>query len=158
MCSMGIFDIIVIAIIVIGLVMGGLFLLNRWVAKKYSTQQNLIDKTKQTVSIYVIDKKKDYAKNINLPKAFFAKMPKIYNYLKLYFVQAKYGPKIVTLMCDKRIYNAIQVKKTVKVDISGLYIVSIKGMKSEYEIKQIQKEKKEKEKQMKIQEKNQKKA
>ena len=81
-----------------------------------------------------------------MPKAVMEQMPKIYKRMKLYFVQAKIGPQIMTLMCDKRVFAAIPIKKNVKVEIAGMYIVSVAGMKSPEEMKALRKEKKLKEK------------
>ena len=42
-------------------------------------------------------------------------------------VKAKVGPQIVNLMCDKSVFEIIPVKKNVKVELAGIYIVSVKG-------------------------------
>ena len=44
-------------------------------------------------------------------------------------VIAKVGSQITTLLCDEQVYNDLPVKKQVKVEIVGLYIVGIKGPK-----------------------------
>ncbi|MCC8097529.1 MAG: hypothetical protein LIO44_03020, partial [Eubacterium sp.] len=80
--------------------------------------------------------------NVNLPKIVKDQMPKLGKHMKMYFVQAKIGPQIVTLITDKNVYNAIPVKKNVKAEIAGLYIVSIAGLKSAQEMKQKKKDKK----------------
>ena len=46
-------------------------------------------------------------------------------------VKAKVGPQITTLMCDKNIYNNLPVKKTVKVELAGVYISNIIGLNLE---------------------------
>ena len=45
--------------------------------------------------------------------------------------KAKVGPQILTLMCDKSIYDVLAVKKTVKVELAGIYISKIVGMNLE---------------------------
>jgi len=60
----------------------------------------------------------------------------------MYFAQVKIGPQIITMICDKNVYNALPLKKTVKIEIAGLYIVSVVGMKSPEQMKAIEKEKK----------------
>lgn len=142
-------DIIILVVGIIAAVFAGLYFLNRWAYKKMDTQQTLIDKSKQTATIFVIDKKKDKITNVNMPKVVIENMPKIYKYMKMRFVQAKIGPQIMTLMCDKRIFEAIPVKKNVKVELAGIYIVNVIGMKSAEELKQMKKEKKLKEKEAK---------
>ena len=135
-------DWLVLAVIVIGLVIFGFYMLNKKLYAKYDEQEQLISKTKQMASIYIIDKKKDRITNINMPKAAMDQVPFIYKYIKMYFVQAKIGPQIMTLMCDKKVYNAIPLKKNIKVELAGIYIVSVAGMKSEEELKTLKKEKK----------------
>jgi len=136
-------DIVVIVIVAVALVAFGLYQLNKWASKKTTEQQKYVDSSKIDATIFVLDKKRDKAANVNLPKAVVAQMPKLTKMMKLYFVQAKVGPQIVTLMCDKRVFNYLPVKKNVKVEIAGIYISNVKGMKSEYELKQIAKQKKE---------------
>lgn len=142
-------DIIILVVGIIAAVFAGLYFLNRWAYKKMDTQQTLIDKSKQTATIFVIDKKKDKITNVNMPKVVIENMPKVYKYMKMRFVQAKIGPQIMTLICDKRIFEAIPVKKNVKVELAGIYIVNVIGMKSAEELKQMKKEKKLKEKEAK---------
>ncbi len=139
-------DIIIVVMLVVGALVAGLYFLNRWAYRKMDDQQAMIEKTKMSTAIYVIDKKKDNIKNVNMPKAVIEQMPKMYRFMKLYFVKAKVGPQIVTLMCDKKVFKVIQLKKSVKVELAGIYIVNIKGMKTEAELKKAEKEKKAKEK------------
>jgi hypothetical protein len=134
-------DILVIVGIAVAAVLAGLYFLNRWAAKKGAEQNEIIEKTKQAADIFVIDKKRDLYTNVNLPKAAAAQMPKLYKRIKMNFIMAKIGPKIVTLICEKRIYNFIQPKKAYKVELAGLYIAGVKGMKTADELKKAAKEK-----------------
>lgn len=142
-------DILIIIFAVIGVIFGLLIWLNRKASKKMDEQQEMINRSKQTTTIFVIDKKRAKITEVNMPKAVMEQMPKAYKFLKLYFVQAKIGPQILTLMCDKRVFNAITIKKNIKVELAGIYIVSVVGMKSERELKEIKKAKKLKEKEEK---------
>lgn len=135
-------DWIIVVVVIIVAVFVGLYFLNKWAYKKMDTQQTMIEKMKNSMSIYVIDKKRDKITNINMPKAVVEQMPKIYKKMKMCFVQAKIGPQIMTLICDKKVFAAIPIKKNVKVEIAGIYIVSVAGMKTPQEMKAIQKEKK----------------
>lgn len=130
-------DIILLVILLLGAAAIGLYFLNRWAASRMNDQQNMIERTKMTVSIYVIDKKKDKPANANLPKAVAEKLPKIYRLMKTPLVKAKVGPQIVTLMCDKQVFDALPIKKNVKVDLAGIYIVGMKGMKTKKEMKAL---------------------
>lgn len=106
-----------------------MFYLNRKASKRLSEQQSIIEKNKILTSIFVIDKKREKAENVNLPKAVMEQMPKIFKVRKAYFVKAKAGPQILTLMCDKKIFNDLPVKKNIKVELVGIYIYSIKSSK-----------------------------
>ena len=112
-------------------------------------QQVMVDKMKMVQPIYVIDKKHDRITNVNMPKMVMDQMPARAKLMKMYFVQAKIGPQIITFITDKLVYDALPLKKQVKVEIAGIYIVKMIGMKSKEELKAEQKAKKEKEKEAK---------
>lgn len=135
-------DIILIVFLVIAAIAAGLYFLNKWAVKRMDQQQSIIEKSRTVVSIFVIDKKKDKVTNVKLPKAAVAQMPKAAKFMKMYFVQAKIGAQIMTLMCDKKVFNVLPVKKNVKVGLAGIYIVDMIGMKTD---KQMKEEKKAKE-------------
>jgi len=134
---MQIIDILIIVGVVVAAVLVGLYFLNKWASKRMVDQQEIIDRTKQTVSIYVIDKKKGKASDVNLPKAVTANMPKFSRFMKMPFVKAKVGAQIVTLMCEKKVYDVLPVKKNVKVELAGMYIVGMKGMKTKREMQEL---------------------
>ena len=142
-------DILLIVVVVLGAIVAGLYFLNRWASNRVAQQQDMVEKTKQSASIYVIDMRRDKAANVNLPKVVMENLPRTAKIMKMYFVKAKIGPQIVTLMCEKTVYNALDVKKTFQVELAGIYIASVKGMKTKYELKQAQKAKKAKAKEAK---------
>ncbi len=143
---MTVLDYLLIITITIGVIGGILYYLNRWASKRMSDQQSLIEMSKQSATIYVIDKKRDKIDNVNLPKIVSEQTPKYSKLMKMHFVKAKVGPQIMTLMCDKNVYNAIPVKKSLKVELAGIYIIGFAGMKTKEEMKQIKKDKKNKSK------------
>ncbi len=136
-------DFTFIVIIILAILAVGLYFLNKKLGKRMTDAQGMIEQTKQQTNIYVIDKKKDKITNVNMPKMVVDQVPSYQKILKNYFVKAKIGPQIVTLMCDKNTFNAIPVKKNVKVELAGIYIVSVVGMKSKAEMKEVKKQKKE---------------
>lgn len=121
-------DYFIITAIIIALVMSGLVYFSRKNYKKVIESQDFIEANKMTVQIFVIDKKFERPTENNLPKNIFEKLPKSAKLKKMAIVKAKVGPQIVTLMCDKPVYEVLPTKKNVKVEIAGVYIVSIKGM------------------------------
>ena len=139
-------NILMVLMIVLGVAAAGLYFLNSWSSKRMSEQQSLLERNKQSATIFVIDKSKSRVTESSLPKAVIEQMPRYSKIMKMHFVKAKVGPQIVTLMCDKDVYNALPMKKNVKVELAGIYISTMKGMKSKEEMKAIAKAKKEKEK------------
>ena len=108
-------------------VLGVLYFVGRHLQKKVDSQQGLIESSKQTVSILVIDKKKLRLKESNLPKMVQDQVPMYLRWRKMPLVKAKIGPKITTLMCDDRIFKTLPVKKLIKVELAGMYIVGVKS-------------------------------
>ena len=138
---MSLWDILIIIGVVVAVVFVALYFLYRWSSKKMGEQQNMIEKNRQETQIFVIDKRRDHLKNVNLPKAVLEAAPRLSRFARMYFVQAKVGPRVVTLTCDKKVFNLLPVKKSVKVDLAGIYISGIKGMKTDYEMKEARKAK-----------------
>jgi len=128
----------IVAIVAILLVIAFYFL-QKWSGKKAEEQQEMIKQHKQTVSIYVIDKKKDKITNANFPKAVADQIPRRAKILKTPLVKAKIGAQIMTLVCDQAVFDALPLKKMVSVEVAGAYIVGMKGMKTKREMQEIRK-------------------
>lgn len=124
-------DIIIILIVVLAIAIFFMYRMNRKAMGQMIQAQDFIDQNRTTVQIFVIDKKQEKPSPTNMPKAVYDQMPKRAKARKAHLVRAKVGPQIVTLMCDKPVYNVMPVKKTVKVDLAGMYIVGITGMNLE---------------------------
>lgn len=139
-----IFDVILIVMAVVGIGILVFYFLSKWSYKKMGEHQEIIERTRQSTTIFVIDKSRGRLKPGILPKAVMDQMPRSAKLLKMNFVKAKVGPQIVTLVCDKDIYNALPLKKNAKVELSGMYISSMQGLKTKEELKAMKKEKKEK--------------
>lgn len=105
-----------------------LFILGKRMQKKQNEQQAMMDANKQTVSMLIIDKKKMKIKDANLPAAVLEQVPKISRGVKMPMAKVKVGPQITTLFCDPQVFEVLPVKKEVKAEVSGLYIVGVKGV------------------------------
>lgn len=121
-------DIIIIVAIVIVAILGGLYYLNKKSMRRMIQAQDFIDQNRMTVQIFVIDKKQEKPSPTNLPKSVYEQMPKTTRMRKANLVKAKVGPQIVTLMCDKPVFEVLPVKKSIKVDLAGMYIITVTGM------------------------------
>lgn len=139
-------DILLIIVLVICAIAAGIYFLNKWAYKKMDEQNQAIKQHKMPATIYVISKKHDKITNVKMPKMIMEQLPKRAKLVKMYFVQAKVGPQIMTLIAEKNIYEALPLKKNVKVELAGMYIVGMQGLRSAEEEKAKKKEKKEKEK------------
>ena len=142
MFGLGVWDIIIIIGIILVIIFIALYFLNRWAGKRMADQQEAVERNKQTVTIYVIDKKKDKITNANFPKMVYEQIPKVTKLMKMPLVKAKIGPQIMTLMCESKVYNALPVKKSVKVELAGMYIVGMKGLKTKKEMADMKKARK----------------
>ena len=117
--------ILVIAVIALAV----LYFLGRRLEKRQVEQQQLLEMSKQTVSMLVIDKKKMKIKDSGLPKIVYEQTPKYMRRMKMPFVKAKVGPRIMTLIADPKVYEILPVKKEVKAVVSGIYITEIKSVR-----------------------------
>lgn len=52
--------------------------------------------------------------------------PKLMRRSKLPIVKAKIGPKIAIMIADEKVFDLIPLKKEIKAEVSGLYIVGVK--------------------------------
>ena len=116
-----------------------LYFLNKWAGKKAAVQQDMVQQHKQTVSMYIIDKKKDKITNAGFPKSVQDSIPRMAKIMKTPLVKAKIGPQIMTFVCEAAVFDALPLKKTVTVEIAGAYIVGMKGLKTKREMAEIRK-------------------
>lgn len=122
---------IILIILIIALVV--LYILGRRMQKKQEAQQAQIEAAKQTISMLVIDKKRLSIKESGLPQMVIDQTPKLMRRSKLPIVKAKIGPRIQVLIADEKVYDLIPVKKEVKAEVSGLYIVGVRGVRGPLE-------------------------
>ena len=116
-----------IIVLVLIIVMVVLYFVGKKLQKKQDESQAQMQAAAQTATILVIDKKRMKLKDAGLPKVVLENTPKYLRGSKVPIVQAKIGPKIMSLMCDEKIFPVLPVKKELKVMISGIYIMDVKG-------------------------------
>lgn len=129
---------IIVAVIAIGILVA-LYFVGRKLQKRQEEFQSQSQAAAQTVSILVIDKKMMKMKDANLPKMVIDQTPKYMRGSKVPVVKAKIGPKIMSLICDPKIFDLIPVKKEVKAVLSGIYIMDVKGLRGSLEAKKPKK-------------------
>ncbi len=132
----------VILIIVVAITAGiftALYFFGKKLQKRQDDSQAQMQAAAQTVSILVIDKKKMKMKEAGLPKIVLDQTPKYMRGSKVPIVKAKIGPKVMSLMCDPKVFEIIPVKKEVKAVLSGIYIMEVKGLRGNLEPKKEKK-------------------
>ena len=116
-----------IIVLVLIIVMIVLYFVGKKLQKKQDESQAQMQAAAQTATILVIDKKRMKLKDAGLPKIVLENTPKYLRGSKVPIVKAKIGPKIMSLMSDEKIFPVLPVKKELKVMISGIYIMDVKG-------------------------------
>ena len=109
---------LIVLVVLIGVCVA-LYFFGKKAQKKQAEQQQQMDAVAQTISMLIIDKKK----------------------MKLPVVKAKVGPKVMTLMCDAKVFEVLPVKKEAKVVVSGIYITGIKSVRGGLDIPEKKKKK-----------------
>ena len=139
---MPVWGIVLLVIFVILLaVFIGLMIFGNKLRKQQDEQQAQIDAAKQVMSMLIIDKKKMKLKDAGLPAVVLENTPKNLRRSKVPVVKAKVGPKVMTLMCDVKVFEVLPVKKEAKVVVSGIYITSIKSVRGGLDIPEKKKKK-----------------
>jgi len=115
----------ILAVVLIGLVV--LTIVGKKLQGKQDSQRKQIDAAAQTLSILVIDKKMMKLKDAGLPAIVMEQTPKYLRRVKMPVVKAKVGPRVLTLIADKAVFDTIPVKTSVKATISGIYITAVRA-------------------------------
>lgn len=126
--STGLIIMLVILVILVGACVA-LYFFGKKAEKKQAEQKEQMDAVAQTVSMLVIDKKKMKIKEAGLPPVVLENTPKYLRRTKVPIVKAKVGPRVMTLMCDEKVFEVLPVKKEAKVVMSGIYITAIKSVR-----------------------------
>lgn len=106
-----------------------LYIFGRKAEKKSNKQREMMESQAQTMSFYVIDKKKMKLSEAGFPKIVLEQTPKYLRRTKLPILKVKVGPKVMSLMCDPKIFDTILPKQEVKAQVSGIYVTSAKRIR-----------------------------
>lgn len=131
MGKVGIILLVVLAVVLIAFVI--LYFLGKKAQRKQAETEEQMKATSQTISLLVIDKKRMKIKEAGLPAVAIENTPKYLRGMKVPVVKAKVGPKVMTLLCDEKVFPNIPLKKEVKAVVSGLYIIGVKGIRGPLE-------------------------
>lgn len=137
MSTITIVMLVITAILIIALI--ALYFFGKKAEKKQAEQEEMMKASAQQVTMLIIDKGKMRLKDAGFPAVVIENTPKYLRRSKVPVVKAKVGPKIMTLMCDVKVYDIIPVKKEVKATVSGIYITAVRGLRGPLEVPQKKK-------------------
>ena len=123
------FIVLGIIVIVLAILLVVLYFLGKNLQKKQESQQEAMDAAAQQMNLYIIDMKMMKAMDANLPKMVTEQIPKYMRRAKLPIVKAKVGPRVMSLICDAKVFDTIAPKQQVKATVSGLYITAAKRIR-----------------------------
>ena len=130
---------IILAVLVAAFV--ALYFFAKKAQKRQADAEEQMKASAQTMSMLIIDKKKMKLKDAGLPAVAVESTPKYLRGMKVPVVKAKVGPRVMTLLCDEKVFSIIPVKKEVKAIVSGLYITGVKGIRGPLEVPKKEKKK-----------------
>lgn len=123
---------LIILLVLVG-VMIGLSIWGKKLQTKQQESQQQMEAAAQNVSLLIIDKRRMKLKEAGLPSIVVEQTPKRFRGQKVPIVKAKVGPRVMSLICEEKVFEQIPVKKEVKARVSGIYILSVKGVRGNLE-------------------------
>lgn len=127
MGTVGTIILIVLAVLVVGLIV--LYFIGRRLQKKQDENQAQIEAAAQTMNFFIIDMKKMKLNEAGLPKIVIEQTPKYMRRAKLPILKVKVGPRVMSLICDAKVFATLAPKQEVKATVSGIYVTSAKRIR-----------------------------
>ena len=104
-----IWNVLIVILVIVAAALAALYFFGSKAQKKQREQQAQLEAMAQTVSMLIIDKKRLKIKDSGLPQMVIDQTPKYMRWSKLPIVKAKIGPKIMTLVADRKLSDLLQV-------------------------------------------------
>lgn len=121
---------VIVTLVIMAVVLTVLYFLGKRLEKKQAQQQTLMDSMAQTVSLMVVDKKRMRIKEAtSLPKQVLEQTPWYLKRSKIPVVKVKVGPRVMTMMCDDKLFDLLPLKTELKATVSGIYITKAKPVR-----------------------------
>ena len=121
--------VLIIVLVVIIALLVVLYIAGRKLQQRQIEQKQQMDAMAQVMSMLIIDKKVMKLIDAKLPDEVMAQVPKLMRKQKMPVVKAKIGPRIMTLLCEPKVFEVLPVKKEIKAVVSGIYITEIKSVR-----------------------------
>ncbi|MBQ1193716.1 MAG: hypothetical protein IIX45_06310 [Lachnospiraceae bacterium] len=127
MGTLGIVLLVVLAILVVAIVV--LYILGKKMQKKQDESQQQMEAAAQSMTFFIIDMKTMKFQDANLPKIVMEQTPKYARRMKVPILKVKVGPRVMSLICDPKVFNTLAPKQEVKASVSGIYVTSAKRIR-----------------------------
>ena len=121
--------IVLIVLIVLTVLLVVMYFLGKKAQKKQSESKAAMEAAQQTMTLFIIDKKKLKLKDAGMPKAVLDATPKYAMLYKMPIVKVKVGSRVMSLIAEPAVYEQLLPKQEVKATVSGLYITSAKRIR-----------------------------
>ena len=119
----------IIVLLVLAGIIAALYFLGKRAQKKQSEQQAQLDAMKQSITMLIIDKKRMRLNEAGLPQAVIDPTPKHLRRSKLPILKVRVQNRVMSLICDEKIFDSVPVKKEVKASVSGIYVTEVRGLR-----------------------------
>ena len=122
----------IVLIIILAVVVGALialYIVGKKMQKKQEASQASIDAASQTMNFFIIDMKRLKLSEAGLPKIVTEQTPKYLRRAKLPILKVKVGPRVMSLICDAKVFETLAPKQEVKASVSGIYVTSAKRIR-----------------------------
>lgn len=119
---------LIILAVVVGVLIA-LYFVGKKLQKKQEASQASIDAAAQTMNFFIIDMKKMKLSEAGLPKIVTEQTPKYLRRTKLPILKVKVGPRVMSLICDAKVFDTLAPKQEVKATVSGIYVTSAKRIR-----------------------------
>ncbi len=123
------FKVMMIILVILVIILAVLFILGKRLQKKQESQQASIDAAAQSMNFFIIDKKMMKITEAGLPKMVVDQTPKYMRRAKLPILKVKVGPRVMSLICDQKVFETVAPKQEVKATVSGIYVTAAKRIR-----------------------------
>ena len=123
---------LIVLLIILAVIVGilvALYFVGRKMQKKQEANQASIDAAAQTMNFFIIDMKRMKLSEAGLPKIVTEQTPKYLRRAKLPILKVKVGPRVMSLICDAKVFETLAPKQEVKASVSGIYVTSAKRIR-----------------------------
>ena len=118
---------LIVALIFLAIIVG-MYFWGRKLQKKQVEQKEQLNAHAQNMKMLIIDKKRMKLNEAGLPQAVIDQTPKLLRRSKLPILKVRVGSRVMSLICDEKIFDSVPTKKEVKASVSGIYVTEVKGL------------------------------